>query len=125
MMASQASPEQQKPQSDEVYRFPLGIFLFLGALGGALLVLIRMSGVFEEWQPLNPPPSRPVAFAGVSVYFYQADPYIRAEDGVTYFCEIQGAGTGSSYQAVCAWSAQPVSQDAILEDCRMGGVKWV
>jgi hypothetical protein len=49
----------------EAYRFPLGIFLILGSLLGIGFILAFMAGLFEEWHPLNPPPSRPLEFLGI------------------------------------------------------------
>ena len=98
------------------YKFPLWIFLLLGLLTGVTLVVIHMSGILGEWRKLNPPPSPPAAFVGVSIYFYQADPYILGEDGNTYFCDMQ--------QMSCDWEIEQASSEIILKTCQQNGLKF-
>jgi hypothetical protein len=106
----------------EAYRFPLGIFLILGPLAGIMLVLAFMSGLFEKWHPLNPPPSRPLEFAGIDVYFYQADPHVVALDGNIYLCDILPAN--SEQGPACAWRIEPPPLDIVQPGCQAGGIKF-
>lgn len=104
----------------DAYRFPLGIFLVLGPLLGIGFILAFMAGLFEEWHLLNPPPSRPLEFTGISVYFYQADPYVIGQDGNPYFCDILPGNV--EQQPLCAWRIQPPPMDILEPGCQPGGI---
>jgi hypothetical protein len=106
----------------EAYRFPLGIFLILGPLVGIGFILAFMAGLFEEWHLLNPPPSRPLEFLGIRVYFYQADPHVIGQDGNPYFCDILAGNV--EQQPVCAWRIEPPPLDILEPACQPGGIKF-
>jgi len=109
---------------DRSYQFPRAIFQLLGPLIGVLLVQIYKSGVFEEWHDFNPPPSKPVEFVGVNIYFYLADPYILGVDGKTYYCDIQVSILNGRQQIGCEWKIEHASRDVVLKECQPNGVKF-
>lgn len=114
---SSAHPTAQK-------KYPLGIFLILGAVIGLLLVLLYTNGAWEVWHKVNPPPVPAVKFEGVSVYFYQANPYVRAQDGETYYCEARGSVVDGQLQTQCLWKVETMDPYAYHGGCSPGGIRF-
>jgi hypothetical protein len=123
-IAEQDSNKQPHPTQAGKHHFPAWLFLILGPLIGVLLVLIDRSGVFEKWHLLNPPPSQPVEFVGVSLGFYQADPYILGMDGKTYFCDAESVSFDGDHAMSCTWSVEQNGPDTVQKDCQPSGVKF-
>ena len=105
------------------FNYQMWFILLICTAISLLLALLYRNGLFDQWQQFPTPPVKPVKFQGVNRYFYQADPFILAEDGKTYTCVNKYPAVNHS-AAPCTWEIGEPEDKNPLSPCRQGGIKF-
>ena len=120
---SQPADRQKLDSPISEFNTQMGIFLFISTAISLLLIFLTLYGFFDRWTKLPTPPIKPVKFQGVRRYFYQADPFILAEDGKTYTC-VKNNPDGNDSTISCTWEVGEPEDINPLKPCRQGGIKF-
>jgi hypothetical protein len=116
--------QEGSKDAERDFIFPMGAFLILGILFVIGIVVLILSGIFTNWRPLNPPPSKPINFMGSSIYFYQANPFVMGVDGVSYICDSHSTSVDGKPTTTCIWKVEVPSEDVTDKECKQGGIKF-